>query len=175
MSETGGEVYIATWLYAEQVGEESAYPQVGGVSSSPAFQAVYWRCVALFFATSIRHNPAARHLLYTNLDGVPHVDGFDLPAFLDRLGVEVVQVPFTYQPPPGYYSAWRNQFYVFDLIQDLARRSMPDDACLLKTPTGFDVSVRELFWPLSVGARVVIARPGGERRGAEDQRGRAGG
>jgi amino acid adenylation domain-containing protein len=39
----------------------------------------------------------------------------------------------------------------------------PGDAGLLKTPIGFDVSVRELFWPLSVGARVVIARPGGER------------
>ena len=39
----------------------------------------------------------------------------------------------------------------------------PEDAGLLKTPIGFDVSVRELFWPLSVGARVVIARPGGER------------
>ncbi|HET9225705.1 MAG TPA: condensation domain-containing protein, partial [Thermoanaerobaculia bacterium] len=39
----------------------------------------------------------------------------------------------------------------------------PEDACLLKTPIGFDVSVRELFWPLSVGARVVIAKPGGER------------
>jgi amino acid adenylation domain-containing protein len=39
----------------------------------------------------------------------------------------------------------------------------PGDAGLLKTPTGFDVSVRELFWPLAVGARLVIARPGGER------------
>ena len=39
----------------------------------------------------------------------------------------------------------------------------PEEAGLLKTPIGFDVSVRELFWPLSVGARVVIARPGGER------------
>jgi len=39
----------------------------------------------------------------------------------------------------------------------------PEDAGLLKTPIGFDVSIRELFWPLSVGARVVIARPGGER------------
>jgi len=39
----------------------------------------------------------------------------------------------------------------------------PGDAGLLKTPIGFDVSVREMFWPLSVGARLVIARPGGER------------
>ena len=33
----------------------------------------------------------------------------------------------------------------------------PGEAGLLKTPLGFDVSVREIFWPLSVGARVVIA------------------
>lgn len=32
---------------------------------------------------------------------------------------------------------------------------------LQKTPIGFDVSVWELFWPLMVGARVVLARPGG--------------
>ncbi|HYG62209.1 MAG TPA: condensation domain-containing protein, partial [Thermoanaerobaculia bacterium] len=39
----------------------------------------------------------------------------------------------------------------------------PGDAGLFKTPLGFDVSVRELLWPLTAGARVVIARPGGER------------
>ncbi|NDK92188.1 amino acid adenylation domain-containing protein [Gordonia desulfuricans] len=38
-----------------------------------------------------------------------------------------------------------------------------DDAFLYKTPTTFDVSVPELFWPLQVGARMVIARPGGHR------------
>ncbi|WND83122.1 non-ribosomal peptide synthase/polyketide synthase [Lysobacter capsici] len=38
-----------------------------------------------------------------------------------------------------------------------------DDAVLQKTPTSFDVSVWELFWPLTRGARLVLARPDGHR------------
>ncbi|HHX4174627.1 TPA: AMP-binding protein, partial [Burkholderia contaminans] len=38
-----------------------------------------------------------------------------------------------------------------------------DDAVLQKTPFSFDVSVWELFWPLVTGARLVFARPGGQR------------
>ncbi len=38
-----------------------------------------------------------------------------------------------------------------------------DDVVLHKTPTGFDVSVWELFWPLQVGARLVVAGPGAHR------------
>ncbi len=36
----------------------------------------------------------------------------------------------------------------------------PDDRVLQKTPYSFDVSVWEFFWPLLVGARLVVARPG---------------
>ena len=38
-----------------------------------------------------------------------------------------------------------------------------DDRVLQKTPAGFDVSVWELFWPLTAGATMVVARPGGHR------------
>ena len=38
-----------------------------------------------------------------------------------------------------------------------------DDVVLWKTPVSFDVSVWELFWPLMVGASVVVAEPGGHR------------
>ncbi|WP_369939098.1 amino acid adenylation domain-containing protein [Xanthomonas medicagonis] len=38
-----------------------------------------------------------------------------------------------------------------------------DDAVLQKTPISFDVSVWELFWPLTQGARLVLARPEGQR------------
>ncbi|MET0474163.1 MAG: amino acid adenylation domain-containing protein, partial [Mycobacterium sp.] len=38
-----------------------------------------------------------------------------------------------------------------------------DDRMLVKTPIGFDTSVWEVFWPLSVGATLVVARPGGHR------------
>src|SRR5262249_7783245 len=38
-----------------------------------------------------------------------------------------------------------------------------DDVVLHKTPIGFDVAVWELVWPLVVGARLLVARPGGHR------------
>jgi len=38
-----------------------------------------------------------------------------------------------------------------------------DDALLLKSSFSFDVSVKEILWPLIAGARLVVARPGGHR------------
>ena len=37
------------------------------------------------------------------------------------------------------------------------------DRVLHKTPSSFDVSITELFWPLTTGATMVIAQPGGNR------------
>ncbi|MBW8874484.1 MAG: amino acid adenylation domain-containing protein [Acidobacteria bacterium] len=42
----------------------------------------------------------------------------------------------------------------------------PDDRVLQKTPFSFDASVWELFLPLAVGARVVLAQPGGHQDSA---------
>ena len=39
----------------------------------------------------------------------------------------------------------------------------PDDAALFKAPLTFDISINEIFLPLVCGARLVIARPEGER------------
>ncbi|MFI2911812.1 non-ribosomal peptide synthetase [Streptomyces sp. PDY-4] len=47
-------------------------------------------------------------------------------------------------------------------MQD-AYRIGPGDRVLQKTPSGFDVSVWEFFWPLITGAVQVAARPGGHR------------
>ncbi|MEW1690498.1 amino acid adenylation domain-containing protein [Streptomyces sp. NPDC091265] len=47
-------------------------------------------------------------------------------------------------------------------MQD-AYRLGADDAVLQKTPVGFDVSVWEFFWPLATGARLVLAKPGGQK------------
>ncbi len=38
-----------------------------------------------------------------------------------------------------------------------------DDRVLQKTPSSFDVSVWEFFWPLQVGAALVVARPNGHK------------
>src|ERR1700691_2616467 len=47
-------------------------------------------------------------------------------------------------------------------MQD-AYRLTSNDRVLQKTPYSFDVSVWEFFWPLITRARLVIARPGGQR------------
>lgn len=39
----------------------------------------------------------------------------------------------------------------------------PDDRVLQKTPYTFDVSVWEFFWPLSVGATLIMSRPEGHK------------
>ncbi|MBF6302794.1 non-ribosomal peptide synthase/polyketide synthase, partial [Nocardia amamiensis] len=38
-----------------------------------------------------------------------------------------------------------------------------DDVVLQKTPATFDVSVWEFFWPLQIGAQLVVAKPDGHR------------
>jgi amino acid adenylation domain-containing protein len=45
--------------------------------------------------------------------------------------------------------AWMQSYYPIDV----------SDAVLHKTPTTFDVSVWELYWPLVTGARLVVAEP----------------
>ncbi len=47
-----------------------------------------------------------------------------------------------------------------------AYRLTPQDRVMQKTPFSFDVSVWEFFWPLSVGATIVVAKPEGHRDGA---------
>ena len=154
---------ISTWFYAERPGEESVYPQVGGRSSSTWFQAVYWRCVVDFFAASARVNPDARHRLYTNLDVVPDVDGFDTGAFLERLGVETVVLPYTSKPPPGYFGAWANQFYVLDAVAHLAETLAAPDAvgllldsdCVFTRPIGPLVEAARQHGVLTFDARIA--------------------
>ena len=47
-----------------------------------------------------------------------------------------------------------------------AFRLGPHDRTMLKASLSFDASVWELFWPLLVGAGVVVARPGGQQDSA---------
>lgn len=110
---------IATWIYLDSPEESSEYPQVGKKSHLADFQKVYWKCVAVFFACSTRFNPNRRHVLFTNQQQqqFPEIDGFDLGSFLKTLNVEIVTIPLSWQTPEGYFGKWRNQFYIFDILQ----------------------------------------------------------
>ncbi|MGI4788523.1 MAG: hypothetical protein ACRYFS_06690 [Janthinobacterium lividum] len=120
------------------------------MSSSTAFQDIYWRCVALFFASSVRHNPDAVHKLFTTVASVPNVGNFSTSQFLTQLGVEVVQVPFVHLPPLGYYGSWRNQFYILDIINYLDRCGAPDEQyVILDSDCVFTGSIQPLSEDLS--------------------------
>jgi amino acid adenylation domain-containing protein len=64
--------------------------------------------------------------------------------------------------PKGVLNAHRGICNRLFWMQD-AYPLQSDDRVLQKTPFGFDVSVWEFFWPLQVGAALVMARPGGHR------------
>lgn len=125
------DTFICSWMYADAAGQESAYAQVPGASSSASFQAVYWRCVVVFYAVARRLNPEARLVFLTNAARLPTVDGVAVGPFLERLGAETVRLGNTHLPPEGYYEGWRNQFYVFDAIEHLAGRAAPEDHVFL--------------------------------------------
>ncbi|WP_030737739.1 non-ribosomal peptide synthetase [Streptomyces sp. NRRL S-31] len=57
------------------------------------------------------------------------------------------------------YEGMTNRFWWMQRDLDLG----PGDRVLQATPTGFDVSVWEVFWTLSRGAALVVPRPGGHR------------
>ncbi len=62
--------------------------------------------------------------------------------------------------PKGVRLAHRGINKQVSWMQD-AFQLRSDDKVLQKTPYGFDVSVWEFFWPLSAGASIVLAEPGG--------------
>jgi hypothetical protein len=106
---------IATWFVADDSADATYFPQVGARSDAPEAQAVYWRCVVGFFASSLAHNRGVRHAFYTNTR-VPVVDGTDLATLFARWGIEVITLPITWRLPRNAVSSWGNQFFVFDVI-----------------------------------------------------------
>jgi hypothetical protein len=135
---------VAAYLRIDAPHESLGNPQVGPDSSTTDFQAAYWRTASVFYATSRRANPEARHLLFTNGEP-PIVDGRDIGAFLRGLGVEFLDVPYSYCPPPGYYELWRNQFYVLDIISYLSDRPSHSPFLILDLDCVFVASGNRLF------------------------------
>jgi hypothetical protein len=123
---------ISTWIYLDSPEESSEYPQVGKASHLPEFQKVYWRCVAVFFEMSVRNNPHCRHVLFSNVaeNDLPNVDGLDLKRFLKDRHVALCNLPLTWQAPKGWHGKWRNQFYIFDVLNRVAS-DMTDDSALI--------------------------------------------
>jgi hypothetical protein len=95
----------------------------GLVSSSTEFQAIYWRCIVVFFATSKQRNPNCRHVLFANCPA-PVVDGIDIGSILTRYGVEIVLLPISYRIPRTKFGSFGNQFYILDIIKYAASSAL---------------------------------------------------
>ncbi|MBF8187051.1 amino acid adenylation domain-containing protein [Nonomuraea sp. K274] len=64
--------------------------------------------------------------------------------------------------PKGSMNTHRNIVNFLNTLQRTYRME-PDDVVLQRTPSSFDVSVWEFFWPLTVGASLTLARPRGDQ------------
>jgi hypothetical protein len=126
---------VATWLFAEEAGKESYYHQMRGNPSSTRFQLVYWRCVAVFFATLARTNPKHKRVLFTN--GPTTSGDQSIDRLLKTLDVEIRCLQFTYEPPVDYYRSWRNQFFLFDIIECLANDAVVEVSLVLDSDCVF--------------------------------------
>lgn len=120
--------YIATWFYKESDQEASFYPQMGEKGNSTLVHSIYMQIQIPFFITFQHYNPQAHFLFFTNLQA------YDLPFYLqqlfEKLKVEVISLPYVSRPPKGWYSAWQNQFYVYDILKEMENRMESED-CLL--------------------------------------------
>lgn len=92
-------------------------------------RSIYWRCAVVSFATSMRCNPQARHILFTNDRQPVWIGKIEAKQFLRTLGVEIREVPFeTFKPPAGFSENFKNAFFKLDVIEKLAREK---DSCHL--------------------------------------------
>lgn len=121
--------YITTWFYKESKDEASFYPQLGQKGSSLLVHSIYMQIQVPFFVTFKHYNPDARCIFFTNLTLE------DLPDYLIRLfrklNVETVTLPYSCKPPKGWYTAWQNQFYLYDILKYMGNRMGEEDTLLV--------------------------------------------
>ncbi|AZI25192.1 hypothetical protein EA772_07455 [Pedobacter sp. G11] len=139
--------FICTWICVDAIGEESIYPQTGEKSSGLKHQNIYWRCILLFFATSKRFNKTQKHILFSNTHVFPVIDGKEIRASLQELGVEIIYTEFNYKTPKGYFNMFQNQFFEFSILEYITKNNInPNDQYLiLDSDCVFSKNIDELF------------------------------
>lgn len=123
--------YIISWFYAENDEFKSEYSQVKADSTSNKFQEVYWRCVVSFYHASLQVNKNKKHLFYTNLKELPKIKDFELDKFFKNNDIEVRTLNLKTRTPEDWHFAWRNQFYVFDILNEFENYVTKEDNLLI--------------------------------------------
>ncbi len=60
------EEVIGSLIALDDKEHATEFPSAGLRSSDKGFQEIYWRCVAVCFATSLKQNPMVHHVLFCN-------------------------------------------------------------------------------------------------------------
>jgi hypothetical protein len=103
----------------EKPEDDSYYPNANRLNQEQR-RILYWKCVVVFFCSSVRCNPKARHIVFSNDRKPVMVKGKDMKEFLKELGVEVRYLPFQYfKSREGTTAHFRNAFYKLDVIKEL--------------------------------------------------------
>lgn len=137
---------IASWIYLDRVGEESNFPQVQGKSSSLKFQETFWKCLVVFYESSLRFNKDKKHMLFTNTDSFPTIEGLNMRNFFAENNIEVVKLENEYPLPNGYYAHWNNQFYEFSILKYLSENYKEEYILLLlDSDCVFNTNVDHMF------------------------------
>lgn len=148
---------IVTSLCVDEDGQEaSRYAQLLDMQAEQR-RRVYWQCVVVFFASSVRCNPGARHLFFTNDQAPAGWRGLDYRAFLARIGVEIRLLPFTsFVPPPGFSTDFRNGFYKLEVLQALADPALGPSSVLFDSDCVWTRPVPELARRLETSNQLLL-------------------
>lgn len=116
-------VNIITWMYTHKDNYVPWYPSVGHAANDPLSQAVYWRCVVALFHSSAcqQHEVETQHFLFINEPPPKTVDQQNMPRLLAKSKVNLLNLPIRTKLPPDYFYAVTTQFYLVDLMEELAR------------------------------------------------------
>lgn len=103
---------IFTTLAIDDDGLPAAhYPQVPFLGRA-ARRLTYWKCVCVFFRTSVHFNSDSRHVIVTNDVFPPVISGLAVKSYLESLGVEIHNLPFEeFKPTVVQSRIFRNNFY----------------------------------------------------------------
>ncbi len=154
--------YIITWFYAENKDDESFYPSVGKNTSDFEFQKVYWRCVYDFYASAfLTQREKVNYLFFTNLAEIPkEVDGVDVRAFFKENAIDIVQRELTSKTPADWFFQFRNQFYVYDIIDCL--KNIEGNHLILDSDCVFTKDISELFSNIEKDGALAYPVPHGD-------------
>ena len=111
--------YLLTWFYAESKNDDSYYPSVEGSGSSEKVHEYYWKCVYDFYETAkiTQDLNTVNLMFFTNVEKLPeNIGGINFEKYFIENNIEVIRLELTNKTPKDWYGSWRNQFYLFDVL-----------------------------------------------------------